>query len=540
MGVDSVACELCEHDPPAVAQEQLIPLRLAAALLSEAKKGGRESVHVFGRSPLTSVRLRELALLSREMGFRRFQATIELSGRKVPQARWTELAASGVTHAVLLAPAYARAMGTAARDLRRVGVKVSVNFVIHSSNFRELPRFFARCLIDWGIRDIRVVFPHSHGGRGFYGFRYGDAAARIQEAACVYDRVGWLEGTPRILNLPPCLLPGLDLWLDNRPRPRASGDQARSESCAKVESCARCALDSGCRGFEGAYAARYGTGEFNPVSASAPRVYQPEARRLTMRGVLPPRKFHAYCVGLPRTGTTSLAGLFFHYRTLHEFENGQMLGWAEGLQAGRISRENAAALLRKRDARARLEMDSSCFHAPFADLLAAEFSEAKFILTIRDCYSWANSYMSMMLHEQPSDAELKRRFCRAYLGLDYAHFRDRRSFAAGLERSLLDPILQVWETTNRFLLRALPRDRTLLVKTREIPGRTDELAAFLGAPTETLFKRLAHGNSQDRSEDMLARVDPRLLRDKVRERCGELMADYFPDVLLSIESRARS
>src|SRR4051794_31876170 len=87
-----------------------------------------------------------------------------------------------------------------------------------------------------------------------------------------------------------------------------------------------------------------------------------------------PRRFHAYCVGMAKSGTHSIAGLFAkNYRTAHEPEDGLLVDALLAASRKAVDAAGLARLLRARDRRLRLEMDSSALNYFFLDLLLDEF-----------------------------------------------------------------------------------------------------------------------------------------------------------------------
>ena len=64
---------------------------------------------------------------------------------------------------------------------------------------------------------------------------------------------------------------------------------------------------------------------------------------------------------------------------------------------GSLQNSDLTAYIKKRDRSRYLEVDSSQVNAFLLDILLQEFSEARFILTIRDCYSWLDSIINHSL-----------------------------------------------------------------------------------------------------------------------------------------------
>jgi hypothetical protein len=74
----------------------------------------------------------------------------------------------------------------------------------------------------------------------------------------------------------------------------------------------------------------------------------------------------------------------------------------------------------------------------------------------------------------------------------------------------------------------LPADRTLVVRTKDIPQRLDDLAALVGVPVETLRDDLAHANRAPLTFDRFALFADDEVEQAYRENCATTMADLFP------------
>jgi hypothetical protein len=142
-----------------------------------------------------------------------------------------------------------------------------------------------------------------------------------------------------------------------------------------------------------------------------------------------PLRFKAYCIGMAKTGTTSMHIIFsHHYRSAHEAESGFLCKKNLAFLNGKINRNQFTHYLKHRDQRLNLEMDSSALNYFLLDMLVKEFSEAKFILTIRDCYSWLDS----AINYYPNAHTLGyyhwlRRHCRAFF--KFVNEMDKLSYA---------------------------------------------------------------------------------------------------------------
>jgi len=109
-------------------------------------------------------------------------------------------------------------------------------------------------------------------------------------------------------------------------------------------------------------------------------------------------RFKAYCVGLPKTGTLSLHAMFHQgYRSAHEPTSRFLIHKMLAFTQGKMSQSEWVNYVKCRDRWLALEMDSSSLNYYLIEVLVEEFKTAKFILTIRDCYSWCDSLINHCL-----------------------------------------------------------------------------------------------------------------------------------------------
>jgi hypothetical protein len=243
-----------------------------------------------------------------------------------------------------------------------------------------------------------------------------------------------------------------------------------------------------------------------------------------------PRRFHAYCVGAGKTGTHSIAGLFArHYRAAHEPEALWTIDTILSAAQGRLSSPRLEKHLGRRDRRLWLELESSTLCYNFIRTLVYLFPDAKFILTIRDCYSWLDSVTNEHFRVRSPD--------------EWYRLRDLRFGAAGLEhppeeRTLadhhvytLDGYLAYWLRHNRTVIETVPAARLLIVRTDRIRAELPRIAEFVEVPLDTLDQSQVHSYRAKQRFDLLAQIPPDYLEAKANAHCGELMQQYFPDRL---------
>lgn len=242
-------------------------------------------------------------------------------------------------------------------------------------------------------------------------------------------------------------------------------------------------------------------------------------------------RFQAYLVGLPKTGSTSVATMFANYRSGHEWQLLDLIGPAVMRAEGELDDAAFWEWVGPRLASPSLEMDSATCHHLYADLLVERFRQARFVHTIRDVRSWANSLLDMVL---------RKRLARTYVNSGYDEFEVRYlGHVAGVglsldpndtgdDRSALEPLMIHWSNHLRRMAEVLPAERTMRVRTPDLRDAAGALAAFVGVPERTLRLDLSHVNRAEVKFDRFAAFDGPWLRALYAEHCSELMAELFP------------
>lgn len=242
------------------------------------------------------------------------------------------------------------------------------------------------------------------------------------------------------------------------------------------------------------------------------------------------RHFRAYCIGVPKSGTHSISRMFAGgHRATHEGRPGPLAEKIFERAAGGLDDSALTDWLRRRDRHLWLELEAAHPLHYFADLLAVTWPDAKFILTVRDPYSWINSEINQNLASPDQGVWYELRLHR-YAGRG-ATFT---SGDAELESRGLFPVpayLQYWAEHNRFVLDAVPPERLMVVPTFDIKQRRVEIAEFVGADPDRLDVDKSHAFARPvKSFDVLAAVDPGYLDEMVATHCGDLRDRWFPEI----------
>lgn len=242
------------------------------------------------------------------------------------------------------------------------------------------------------------------------------------------------------------------------------------------------------------------------------------------------RRFHCYSIGTGKTGTHSIAGIFAkNFRSAHEPECEQLISTILRLGARARSGSDVRHFLRARDERLQLDLESDGALYWFLDELLEEFPRSKFILTIRDCYSWLESVFNHNLAYRPEG------FWRDFDDFTFSSWKFQH---VAQEKVLQDHGLRTlrhylnhWTTHNRTVIDKTPRERLLVVRTDRIRESAEEIADFLGIPSTALDLTKSNLFRNPRNFNLLASMEPSFVEDSVNECCGELMCEYFPEIM---------
>jgi hypothetical protein len=242
------------------------------------------------------------------------------------------------------------------------------------------------------------------------------------------------------------------------------------------------------------------------------------------------RKCRLYCVGAAKTGTHSIDSMFDHtVRSAHEPDNSEIIDKILDISEGRIKEAEIVDYLRKRDKRLCLDVDSSQLNFFLLDYLLEAFPKALYLLTIRDCYSWLNSFINDALRRSVSEHWIKLREHR-FRANEFSHPSEELPLR---EKGLytLDGYLSYWARHNKRVLSSVPEDRLMIVKTNEITKRSHEIANFAGLPKDSIQLEHSHAFKNSIKFNVLQEIQKTYLEAKVQEHCGTLMKRFFPEII---------
>ncbi|MDJ0947525.1 MAG: sulfotransferase [Alphaproteobacteria bacterium] len=250
--------------------------------------------------------------------------------------------------------------------------------------------------------------------------------------------------------------------------------------------------------------------------------------QLRLLETLRPRRFQAYGCGAAKTGTHSICNIFRRrYRAAHEIDIKRTVELATAYLEGSIPDREIGPLLRRRDWRYWLEMDSSLLNGFLIAPLIRTFPNARFILTVRDPMSWADSLMNHEINR--GRPEYWFRFDDLVWEVERFGYTPHDSVLEARGIRPLAAYFNLWARQNREVLNSTPRDQLLILRTEDIPNRLADIAAHVGVPVDTLDAMSASSYAAPQKHALLAKLDPDYVRETEEVYCGELMKVLFPE-----------
>ena len=268
------------------------------------RKSGYKRLGLSGGEPLLRKDLCKIISLGRAVGFRfiRIQTNgILLADRD----RCGALAGSGLTfckftfashkaevHDALTGrPGSWRHAMAGLSNLKELKIGLGVNILLNRRNYRSLERT-VRFFLGRGVVNFVVIFPLYLGGMrdnaDELGISLGQASPFLLQTLRMMDRAG-LPDQMKILNVPPCFLPGrerkaMGLYRFNTVVTEPTGrrwdlDDESYGSRVHGPPCRTCGLKAGCRGVDANYLSLWGWSGFSPVRRTG-KAPAPDAPRI--------------------------------------------------------------------------------------------------------------------------------------------------------------------------------------------------------------------------------------------------------------------
>lgn len=250
-------------------------------------------------------------------------------------------------------------------------------------------------------------------------------------------------------------------------------------------------------------------------------------RNIPLLGRAFPRRFHLYCVGTAKSGTHSIASVFStRFRSKHEPYSEQALQTILNFSVGTIDQRAINRFIIRKEKQLHLEVNSSQLNYFFLPTLISQFPNSKFVLTIREPYSWLSSYINHQLG-------------RGKVSSNWQKFRDYRfdnSLYTFSQQELilkknhlypLDSYLSYWVRHNQDVIRIVPQDRLLILRTNQISKDLDKIADFVGIKKNMLSTHTSHTYRAVAKFNILEQMNNDFVTQKIVEHCQPLKDEFF-------------
>jgi Condensation domain/Sulfotransferase domain len=231
------------------------------------------------------------------------------------------------------------------------------------------------------------------------------------------------------------------------------------------------------------------------------------------------RRFRAFCVGLPKSGTSSVAEMFAEeFRVAHEPDGPKLATLIAARLNGR-DRGELSDYLTHRDRRLALEMDSTPQLGLVTDLLVERFPEARFVLTVREPMAWLRSRVNhIIVSAHTRDAVW-----------DEARFGTRGASSFPASRAIeaagafsVEGLLSAWVKQHELCLRSVPPARLLVIETQAIAESAHVLEDFLGIDCGSLDPQVGHSNATAEWSPAIECLADESVERMARRICGSL------------------
>lgn len=236
-----------------------------------------------------------------------------------------------------------------------------------------------------------------------------------------------------------------------------------------------------------------------------------------------PRNLLAFCIGAPKSGTTSIAGVFeSNFRAGHELEREDLIRTIHRHYRREIGDEEYITELKRRDIRVWLEFEATCFLGYRPDLLYRAFPNAKYILTIREPLSWLDSMINHTINYPPRSEDVIALWHGMFFEpQDYPHTEQDKVLKQHGVYSV-EAYLRYWARSIQSVLDSIPSEQLLILQTAEVAKRHDKIAAFLGIEEAQLDRQSSHMNQAPAKYHLLDQIAQSYLEQLNVEHCANL------------------
>lgn len=233
----------------------------------------------------------------------------------------------------------------------------------------------------------------------------------------------------------------------------------------------------------------------------------------------PPRSIHSFCIGLPKTGTHSIADML-DCRSKHEAETNILLYLCQNYANGNMSFEEQIRILQTRDKMLWLEMESNWMLGLVIEALVAAFPKAKYILTVREPLSWLES----QINEEVETGKIEP-FASAHALMFGGKHPDKYTkydrILAEYGHYSIAGYLSYWAKQYQRIIDSVPRNQLMIVYTKEITEQAQDICQFVGAKGVNLDLTCSYARKH-KSKRLTNLLDPTYLTEQIEFYTAEM------------------
>jgi hypothetical protein len=147
---------------------------------------------------------------------------------------------------------------------------------------------------------------------------------------------------------------------------------------------------------------------------------------------------------------------------------------------------------------------------------------------LRDCISWLDSRVEWDRKLPPDTVPVLAPLREARYGRYPEHFAPEEAVLREAGLRPLASYLRAWTDENAGVVRDVPAERLLVVRTEDLDGAAGTLARFAGVPEGTVHP--VHANANADRVGLLAEIPREFVVERAQQHCTALMARFWgPD-----------
>lgn len=241
------------------------------------------------------------------------------------------------------------------------------------------------------------------------------------------------------------------------------------------------------------------------------------------------RMFRAYCVGLPRSGTHSIATMYEdNYRASHEPYHSSAI---KVLEKGKLNDDVFVnRYLVTRDRLLHLELESAHYLHRFTPQLVDLFPDAKFILTVREPKSWLESEFNKLLGAYKyKPGNIWYRYDKIKYGsYDYDFLSSNIQSISNTYP--LKSMLAYYKEHIDTVLNAVPASKLLIVDTFQINSKIRDISDFLGTDINCINRQKMHSGKNKSKVPLSKFISESSLNQIIRNETFSFISERVPQL----------